>query len=396
MKITDLTARTVAIPLEAPLRHNTGVHPGYFLRTIIEVHTDEGIVGLGEVGGGDQRSKFEALKPRIIGEDPFNLNRIKQKTLRQIYYLSNPRIYAAIEVACLDIIGKATGRRMVDLLGGPLREKVPFSGYLFYRYEHEGRGGETTPAQFVEHTHELVKEYGFTSAKLKGGVLEPAVDIAVIEALRAEFGPDFGLRLDPNGVWSVGTAMRVARRLADTDLEYLEDPTWGLAGMARVREKATMPLATNMCVTNFDDIPGNEALRAVDVILSDIYYWEGPQGVRTLAALCETLRLGLSMHSGAEFGITLAAMLHTSAALPNLSYSVDAHYHHLLDDIIVGGKFQYVDGSIAVPTGPGLGVELDEDKMDRYEREFELRGDYYARYHEDTRRPEWFPVVPIW
>lgn len=396
MKITDLTARTVAIPLEAPLRHSSGVHPGYFLRTIIELHTDEGITGLGEVGGGDQRAKFASLAPRIIGEDPFHLNRIKQKSLRQIYYLSNPRIYAAIEVACLDIMGKATGRSVSDLLGGALRTTVPFSGYLFYRYEQDGRGGENTPEAFVDHTRDLVERHGFASVKLKGGVIEPDVDVAVIEALRAEFGPTFGLRLDPNGVWSVGTGMRVAHRLSDVDLEYLEDPTWGLAGMARVREKATMPLATNMCVTTFDDIPSNESMRAVDIVLGDVYYWEGPQGVRTLASICETLRLGLSMHSGIEFGVTLAAMLHTAAVLPNLAYSVDAHYHHMLDDIIVGGPMPYVDGEIAVPTGPGLGVELDPEKMDHYEREYEKRGDYYARYHVDERRPDWFPIVPSW
>jgi glucarate dehydratase len=395
VKITDLRARTVAIPLEAPLRHNTGVHPGYFLRTIIEVETDEGIVGLGEVGGGDQRGKFESLKPRVVGEDPFHLERIKQKTLRQIYYLSNPRVYATIEVACLDIMGKATNRRVCDLVGGPLREEVPFSGYLFYRYEENGRGGEETPEAFVEHAHGLVEEYGFTEAKLKGGVLPPERDVAVMTALREEFGSSFGLRLDPNGVWSIGTAMHVARQVADLGLEYLEDPTWGQAGMARVREKAAMPLATNMCVTNFSDVPGNEALKAVDVILSDIYYWEGITGVKYLANICDTFKYGLSMHSGAEFGVTLAAMVHVAATLPNLSYSCDAHYHHLLDDVIAGGKMRYENGSIKVPEGPGLGVELDEEKMEEYERYFEERGDYYARYHEDVRRPEWFPVVPV-
>src|SRR5262249_6549532 len=118
MKIVDLEPRTVAVPIEAPLRHSTGVHPGYFIRTILELVTDDGIIGLGEVGGGDQRAALLKLKPRVIGEDPFHLERIKQKTLRQIYYLSNSRLYAAIEIACLDIQGKATGRSVSDLIGG--------------------------------------------------------------------------------------------------------------------------------------------------------------------------------------------------------------------------------------------------------------------------------------
>ena len=87
MKITDMRVRTVAIPLNAQLRHNTGVHPGYFLRTILELITDEGIVGLGEVGGGDQHGALMKLKPRIIGLDPFHLEIIKLKVLRSIYFL---------------------------------------------------------------------------------------------------------------------------------------------------------------------------------------------------------------------------------------------------------------------------------------------------------------------
>ena len=125
MKIIDLKARTVAIPLNAQLRHNTGVHPGFFLRTIIEIITDEGIVGLGEVGGGDQRGAMQKLKPRIIGLDPFQLELIKLKVLRSIYYLSNSRLYAAIEMACLDIQGKVLGRQMSDLIGGRVRDAVP-------------------------------------------------------------------------------------------------------------------------------------------------------------------------------------------------------------------------------------------------------------------------------
>ncbi|MGH9839425.1 MAG: enolase C-terminal domain-like protein [Blastocatellia bacterium] len=190
--------------------------------------------------------------------------------------------------------------------------------------------------------------------------------------------------------------MEVAHALEETRLEYLEDPTWGLEGMARVKERTTLPLATNMCVTNFDHVAPAVAMNAVDVILSDIYYWEGMRAVKALGIICECFRWGLSMHSGSELGVTLAAMLHTAAALPNLTYDVDAHYHHLLDDVIVGGKMKYVDGSIAIPTGPGLGVKLDEDRMGRYVELFEKEGDYYARFHEDTRQPDWFPINPQW
>lgn len=396
MKIIDMKARTVLVPIEAPLRHSTGVHPGRFIRTILELITDEGITGLGEVGGGDQRAALLRLKPRVVGEDPFQLERLKQKTLRQIYYLSNPRLYAAIEIACLDIQGKATGRPVSDLLGGRLRDRVPFCGYLFYRYPEGDTGGETSPEEIVSWARRLVARYGFNSLKLKVGPMPPDHDVACILALRDAFGPKMGLRLDPNGYWSRGAAIHVAHALEDYRLEYLEDPTWGLEGMARVKERTSLPLATNMCVTNFDHVAPAAAMNAVDVILSDIYYWEGMRAVKALGSICECFRWGLSMHSGSELGITLAAMLHTAASLPNLTYDVDAHYHHLLDDVIVGGKMRYENGSIAVPTGPGLGVELDEDRMARYVELFEKEGDYYARFHEDLRRPGWFPINPGW
>ncbi len=396
MKITDIRVRTVLVPLEAPLRHSTGVHPGRFIRTILEIFTDEGIVGLGEVGGGDQRGALLKLKSRIVGEDPFNLERIKQKTLRQIYYLSNSRLYAAIENACLDIQGKAANRPVCDLLGGKLRDKVPFSAYLFFRYAQGDVGGETTPDEMVAHTKQLVAQYGFRSLKLKGGVLPPRDEIAVMYALRDALGPDFGLRIDPNGIWSRGIAIQAAKDLEPLKLEYLEDPTWGLEGMARVKERTSIPLATNMCVVNFEHIAAAAAMNSVDVILSDIHYWEGCRGVKALSVLCECFRWGLSMHSGSELGITLAAMIHTAATMPNLTYDGDAHYHHLLDDVIVGGKLKYENGCIAVPSGPGLGVELDEDKMAKYVELFEKEGDYYARFHEDTRRPDWFPINPQW
>lgn len=396
MKITDIKARTVAIPLEAPLRHSTGVHPGYFQRTILQVLTDEGITGLSEVGGGDQRGALLRLKPRLIGEDPFHLERIKQRTLRQIYYLSNARLYAAIEIACLDIQGRALGRPLSDLIGGRLLDRVPFSAYLFYRYEENGIGGETTPVQIVAHLRDLVNRHGFRSAKLKSGVLDPRHDVDVLHALRREFGPAFGLRVDPNAMWSRGTAIRIAKSLETCDLEYLEDPTSGLEGMARVKERCSIPLATNMCVTNFEHVAPAQQMNAVDIILGDIYYWEGIRGVKSLSTLCETFHWGLSMHSGTEFGVTLAAMLHTAAACPNMTYDADAHYHHLTDDIIAGGKMRYVDGCIEVPKGPGLGVELDEDRMARYEALFEGKGDYYTRFHEDVRRPGWVAWNPSW
>ncbi len=393
MKIIDMRVRTVAIPTEGMLRHNTGVHPGYLMRTVLELFTDEGIVGLGEVGGGDQRGALMKLKPRIVGLDPFELELIKMKTLRSIYYLSNSRLYGAIETACLDIQGKACNRPVHALLGGKVRDAVPMIAYLFWRYDRPGGGDDTRAEDMADLCEELHGTLGVGSMKLKAGVMDPMEEVRVLKLCRQRLGDGFGLRIDPNGTWSVATAVRVGRALEDLGLEYYEDPAWGLEGMRAVRRQVRIPLATNMYPNKFDDLGPAIHMDTIDIILTDLHYWEGPRGVKDLTAVCRTFNLGVAMHSGAEFGVELAAMIHTASTIPQMHMAGDAHYHFLEDDIIVGGKLPYVDGAIRVPDGPGLGVELDEEKMARYEKYFEEHGDYYARYHEDPRRPEWYPNV---
>ncbi|MGK6314332.1 enolase C-terminal domain-like protein [Neorhizobium sp. DT-125] len=393
MKIVDLRARCVAIPLSAQLRSNTGVHPGYFMRTVLELITDEGIVGLGEVGGGDQRGALEKLKSRLIGLDPFHTELIKAKILRNTYFQSNARIYAAIEIACLDIQGKALGRPMHDLLGGRIRDSVSFIGYLFWRYDKPGGGDDDRAEHVAEHCEELAETLGVRAMKLKAGVMEPREEARVLELCRDRLGPEFGLRIDPNGTWSIATAVQIGKRLESLDIEYFEDPSWGIEGNAAVRSRVRVPIATNMYPARFDDLGPGIRLGAADVILTDLHYWEGPRGVKDLCAVCRSFGIGVAMHSGSEFGIELAAMIHTAATVPEMIYAGDAHYHYLTDDIIAGGPLRYVDGAIGVPTGPGLGVELDPEKMDKYERYFEEKGDYYARFRTDPRRPDWHPVI---
>lgn len=393
MQIVDMRVRCVAIPLNAHLRHNTGVHPGYFLRTILELITDEGIVGLGEVGGGDQRAALSKLKPRLIGLDPFHLEVVKLKVLRSIYYLSNARLYGAIEMACLDIQGKVLNRPVSDLLGGAVYDRIPLIAYLFWRYNRPDGGDDTCAEDMADLCEELHETLGVKSMKLKAGVMAPEEEVRVLELCRDRLGDQFGLRIDPNGLWSVPTAVRMGHRMEQLDVEYFEDPSWGLEGNVAVRQQVRIPIATNMYPNRFDDLGPAIRMGAVDIVLTDLHYWEGPRGVKDLAAVCRTFGLGVAMHSGAEFGIELAAMLHTASTIPNMTFAGDAHYHFLTDDIIAGGLLLYEDGCIRVPQGPGLGVELDEEKMAKYERLYEEKGDYYARFHQDERRPDWYPIV---
>jgi glucarate dehydratase len=251
-------------------------------------------------------------------------------------------------------------------------------------------GEVRTPEQLVEHARQLREEHGFRAHKLKGGVFDPEYEVDCYLAIADAF-PEDALRYDPNAALSVAQTLRVTDRIGGCRNDYLEDPTWGLQGMKAVRRPGLL-LATNTVVVTFEQLASNVLDRCVDVILLDTTFWGGIRPCIKAAGVCETMQLPIAVHSSGELGIQLATMLHLGAVLPNLTYTADAHYHHLLDDVIEGGRMRYVDGAIAVPTGPGLGVTLDPDRVARYAEAFERLGPY--PYDRDPGRPGWFPLVP--
>jgi glucarate dehydratase len=397
MKITDLRATTVTVPLQAPLRHGNGAHWGRFVRTIVEVETDSGLVGLGEMGGGGESAEaaFRGLKPYLVGHDPARLEELRFKIANPTASLYNNRtqMLAAIEFACLDILGQHWGVPVSELLGGRLRDRIPFASYLFFRYANPetGEGEVRTVEQVVRCARELKERYGFTTHKLKGGVFPPAYELEVYRALANSLGSD-RFRFDPNGAWSTEQAIWFGQQIEGICNDYLEDPVYGLHGMRRTREKVRMPLATNTVVINFEQLAANVLNTAVDVILLDTTFWGGIRPCVKAAGICETFQLGVAVHSSGELGIQLATMLHLGAVIPNLSFAADAHYHHLTGDIIEGGLLKYENGAIAVPTAPGLGVRLDRNKLAEYAKLYWKLGGY--PYDRDPLRPDWFPTVP--
>ena len=397
MKIVDLKATTVTVPLEAPLRHANGCHWGRFVRTIVEVITDEGLIGLGEMGGGGESAEaaFKALKSYVVGRDPAQLEELRFLIANPTASLYNNRtqMLAALEFACLDILGQKWGVPVCDILGGRLRDRVPFASYLFFRYPNPktGEGEVRTAEQLVAYAREMKARYGFTSHKMKGGVFRPEYELDCYRHLAAAFEGD-SFRFDPNGVWSTETAIWFGQQIEGIRNDYLEDPVFGMAGMRRVREKVRMPLATNTVVVNSEQLAANALDTAVDVILLDTTFWGGIRACIKAAGVCETFNLGVAVHSSGELGIQLATMLHLGAVIGNLSFAADAHYHHLTDDIIEGGKFKYEEGSIAVPTAPGLGVRLDRDKLAQYAELYKRLGSY--PYDQDPLRPGWTPTIP--
>jgi glucarate dehydratase len=395
-KIVDIRATTVAVPIEAPIRHSNGAHWGKFVRTIVEVETNTGIIGLGEMGGGGQSAEaaFTGLKDYLVGHDPFEFEALWFKICNPTASLYNNRtqLHAAIEFACLDIVGKTLGIPVYDILGGKLRDEVSFASYLFFRYNDKERGGEVrTAEQLIGEAKRMKDKYGFSSHKLKAGVFPPDYELEVYRAM-AESLPGDSVRYDPNAAHSVEDAIRFGHGIEDLRNDFFEDPTWGLNGMRRVREAVRIPTATNTVVINFEQLATNVLNPSCDVILLDTTFWGGIRPCIKAAQICDAFQLGIAVHSSGELGIQLATMLHLGAVLPNLVFTADAHYHHLMDDIIVGGLMPYDNGKIKVPTKPGLGVELDRDKLHQYSEYYKQHGGY--PYDRDPGRKEWFSLVP--
>jgi glucarate dehydratase len=402
--IKEIHITPIAI-VDPPLLNAAGLHAPYALRTVLEIITEDNISGISEIPGTkDIDAALEDSKKLLIGKDVFQLNHIRQILIDAYGKDSTAdrglapwdqrklvHIFSAVEVACMDIMGKVTGKPVVDLLGGKMRDRVPFSAYLFYKYE--GAGGSLgfktnpaatgwdaarqkqalTPDEIVAQAQAMCKEFGFESIKLKGGVFEPRQEVDAILALRKAFGNGYPLRLDPNALWTVETAISYGREM-ESVLEYLEDPVRGQENMAIVRKALKTPLATNMCTTSFEEIPKSISIGSEDIILSDHHFWGGLRASMTLVGICETFGRGLSMHSNSHLGISLAAMVHLGAALPKMSYALDTHYPWQSDEIIIGGRLKFEDGSVSVPSAPGLGVELDRVALARLHENYKTCG----------------------
>lgn len=390
MKI--ITSRVTPIAFrDPPLLNVAGVHEAFALRSIIEVETEDGKIGLGESYGDTATlANLAGIAERIIGLDPFDLNglaRIASEVVdgtsdigRSFKPTGSRAVSVAIgafEVAFLDLQGQILGRPLCDILGGRVRDSVPFSAYLFYKFEKhrddpgyaaDDWGDCRTHEAMVGQARRMVEEFGFGSLKLKAGVFEPDYEIETLRHLRAAF-PDLPLRIDPNGGWSVETTRRLMPQFTGL-LEYLEDPTNSLAEMGEVATFATMPLATNMCTVEFGHIPETIRLNAVQVILTDHHYWGGLRATQKLAQIGRVFDIGISMHSNSHMGISLAAMTHVGVTIPNLAYACDTHYPWQVEEVIAGGKLAIVDGCVAVPEGPGLGVILDRDALSRLHQQY--------------------------
>lgn len=379
MRITDVESFTVAIPFKAPLVSAFGISYPARIRTFIRVHTDAGLVGLGETGPSAVHyvnrdavlSRVEkTVKAAIVGEDPFEYEFIRRKL-----FFSAESI--AVELACWDIMAQAAGVPLYKLLGGREHcERIPVSAYCFFRLPSQDGSGAVTLENHTEHCLALQREYGFTTLKLKLGANHPFDDVPAIRQLRQAVGEATELRIDPNGSWSLPTALRMLKKMDSIDLQFIEEPvrapgpgdsTTATSLLRRLREATATPIAADHCY-RLDLLAQIIRDDAADVVLADVF---GCGGIARTLQYCRTAAafgLGIALHSGSELDIGQIAKVHIQAALPDeISYAGDAIYPEYVDGVLQDGKLKIEDGHMTVPQEPGFGVQLDEDKLAQWE-----------------------------
>ncbi|MBK9123609.1 MAG: mandelate racemase/muconate lactonizing enzyme family protein [Chloroflexi bacterium] len=379
MKITRLESFTVAVPFKAPILSAFGVSYPARIRTFIRLHTDEGLTGIGETGPSALHyvnresliTRFDkSVAPAVVGEDPFDFNWIRRK-------LYNSGDAVAVEIACWDLIAKKAGVPLYRLLGGH-GEKVgvPVAGYCFFRAPARDGTGGVTPDTFVDHCLSVKAEGGYSVLKLKFGSNRPETEVALAAKLRASAGPELGMRVDPNGSWSLTTALQMLKRLEPIDLEYIEEPirvqgpadaTTATALLKRLRSISATPIAADHCYRT-DLLAQIIREDAADVVLADVFGAGGIEPAINFCRLAGAFGLGVAMHSGAELCVGQVVKLHVHAAMPDVvTHAGDSIYPEYADGVLQGGKLQIRDGSMAVPQTPGLGVDLDPVRLARWE-----------------------------
>lgn len=359
-RIVSAEVITVALSNVGVRLHSDGNAPSEEIRHIVRLTSQDGIVGLGEAGSRIASVQLAEAANRLIGADPFQLDEVRRQVMSAKFYRMELAIgAAALQTACLDIVGRSVGRPISALLGGRLRDRVPVIGYL-YRRALDGGG-------LLDQAKAMHERHGFRTWKLKAGAMEVRADIDMVRTLREAF-PEHRIRVDPNAGWDIATALGACRALEDCGLEWIEDPVLGIEAMATLTRRVSMPTATNMCCIEPTQFPLATRRHAMDVMLLDLWYLGGPWSAYQMASMCGAFGIGIGVHAGGgspEAGVGFAAELHLASALPSLVHAADTAYFELAEDVVDGEPFTCQTGEVHVPSGPGLGITLDEDAVGR-------------------------------
>ncbi len=390
MRITGIQATPVAVPFREEEKWAYGSRAG-MISVLLEVNTDEGMIGLGEAPAYPSvdivQAVLRTVEPLVLGEDPFAIERIMKRihivgTWHHVKATS-PAI-AGIEMACWDIVGKACGQPLVNLFGGRVRDRAEVICYL----------SRTSPEQMKASAFAGAAE-GFRTFYFKVGSDDPIADIERVEAVRDGAGPDALIRVDANEAWSSAAAVRITGQMQRFGLEFVEQPVSGrnLAEMAYVRGQLEVPMLANEASwTRYEQL---DVIRygAADAVSVDNQMDGGLLNMKRSAGLCEAAGLPVVKHSLGELGVASAAAMHVVASTPNFLHAGQAYGSLLADDVITGpAALPQATGYLPVPEGPGIGVELDRDRVERYAQTYADKAADFAFHDPAALAPT--PVLP--
>lgn len=385
MKITNIRATPVNIPLDAPFFWSVGLYPGT-TKVVIEVETDEGIVGLGESpspGCADVINKV--LKPKLIGLDALDFETCERRCVNETRVVPNTddssvlKSWGGIEMALWDIRGKAWNVPLYKLLGGAARKEIKFTEYFCFRPKVGKAGGEMTPKAIADYCRKMREKHGSTYFEGKLCMGDPKLEIEAVKLIRKAVGDDAMIRLDANMGWSVPTAIRILREIEQYNVRNYEDPVATFDEMAKLRRHSSIPFSTHN-----PDLKAALRLGAPDYFVLNLTILGGIARTRKFVAACEAFDVGFWCYSG-ETGIGNAAYLHFVAAHQWISEPSQSIFRWQCDDVVNEGHYKQKNNVIRVPEGPGLGVTLDPKGFKRCAERYRDHGPLYQ--YKDPYEP---------
>jgi glucarate dehydratase len=367
MKIRRITATPVNIPFTAPYRFSYGATAS-LTKTVIELTTEDGVIGLGECADGDRAADVTRAGERLTGLDIRDLNTIRTRLLPAIAYspwanvTAARRVFAGIEMACWDARGKTEGVPLALLLGGRARDRIAQTEYFAYRLPGPADPGEGTPVEIARRAARMIELHGATIFEGKVATVGMDEEVSMLREIRAAIG-DRELRLDANGAYTVPAAREAIRRFSPFGPTWFEEPCESYEELAALRPHTDMSFSAHAV-----DLPKAHRLGAPDAIVTNLNELGGIAAATAFIRASETFGVGFRFHSG-ETGIGTAAYLQVSSALEPVRDASQTITRWYADDVIEGGPITPNDGFAPVPDGPGLGVTLDRAALARcYQR----------------------------
>lgn len=363
MKITDLRATPVNIPFVAPYRFSYGAMASV-TKTVVEIDTDEGVTGLGEVADGDRTADVLRQRDKLIGLDIRDIHTAERRIVPAMRYtpwgniLAQRRVFGGIEMAMWDARGRAEGASLALLLGGAVRSEIALTEYFSYRFPGADHPGEATPTDIARYCAQMIEQHGSTAFEGKLATVSLDEEIRMVREVRAAIG-DRMLRLDANGAWTVPTAREAFRRIDPFIIHYYEDPVETYEEMAELRNATRASFCTHLI-----DLPRAARLKAPDAIVTNLNELGGIRRTVDFIRACETFDVAFRFHAG-ETGIGSSAYLQVSAAMEHVREPSQTILRWYGDDVIEGGPLSPKNGVLKLPDEPGLGVTLDRKALKR-------------------------------